>query len=212
MIKVKLKTEWLILSFLILMIPGCYPSEDFFVEELDLVVTNYDVDEDYSRFRTFSVPDSVVRIGGEDDDGPGPFDELMLDLVRRNMKDLGYEEESDPENNAPDLVVLVELLVVNNVVVAPCYPGWGWWGGWPPYWGPGWCGGVPWVPVGSYTTGTIILDMIDLDQADDVEEEVPIVWAAYLNGLVTGSDASMADRIEKNIDQAFVQSSYLGTN
>jgi hypothetical protein len=213
MVKLKLKTEWLILSFLILMIPGCYPSEDFFVEELDLVVTNYDVDEDYSRFRTFAVPDSVVRIGGDgDDDGPGPFDQLMLDLVRSNMQDLGYIEESDPENNPPDLVVLVELLVVNNVVVAPCYPGWGWWGGWPPYWGPGWCGGVPWVPVGSYTTGTIILDMIDLDQADDVEEEVPIVWAAYLNGLVTGSDASMADRIEKNIDQAFVQSSYLGTN
>lgn len=213
MLKVKLKSEWFILSFLILMFPGCYPSEDFFVEELDIVVTNYDVDEDYSRFRTFSVPDSVVRIGDNgEDDGPGPFDELMLDLVRSNMQDLGYIEELDPENNTPDLVVLVELLVVNNTVVAPCWPGWGWWGGWPPYYGPGWCGGVPWIPVGSYTTGTVILDMIDIDGADEVEETVPIVWNALINGLVTGSDASLEARIRTNINQAFDQSSYLGAN
>lgn len=212
--KIKLKKDWLTIGLPILLLAACYPSEDFFVEELDVVVTNYDVDEDYSRFRTFAVPDSVVRIGGdgEDDEGPGPFDDLMLDLVRSNMRDLGYVEELDPDNNSPDLVVLVELLVVNNTVVAPCRPGWGWWGGWPPYWGPGWCGGLPWVPVGSYTTGTIILDMIDLDQADESEETVPIIWNAFLNGLVTGSDSSIEARIITNINQAFDQSSYLGSN
>jgi len=105
--KIKLKKDWLTIGLLILLLAACYPSEDFFVEELDLVVTNYDVDEDYSRFRTFAVPDSVVRVGDNgEDDGPGPFDDLMLDLVRSNMRDLGYVEELDPENNSPDLVVL----------------------------------------------------------------------------------------------------------
>ena len=107
--KVKLKNEWLIIGWMTLLLLGCYPSEDFTVEELDLVVTNYDEEENYSRFQTFAVPDSVLRIGDDGEDGPGPFDEMMLDLVRSNMRDLGYVEELDPETNTPALVVLVEL-------------------------------------------------------------------------------------------------------
>ncbi len=189
---------------------GCYPSEDFFVEELDLVVTNYDEEENYARFTTFAVPDSVVRIGDDGSEEPGPFDDLILDLVSDNMRSLGYVEEDDPENNTPDLIVLVELLVQDNTVVAPCWPGWGWWGGWPPYWGPGWCGGWPWVPVGSYTTGTLTFNMIDVNEADMDEETVPVVWNSIINGLVTGSDASIENRIRTNINQAFDQSPYLG--
>jgi len=202
-----------IIGLFALLLYSCYPSEDFFVEELDVVVTNYDEDEDYSRFQTFAVPDSVVRIGDDGSEGPGPFDDLMLDLVRSNMLDLGYIEETAPEINTPDLVVLVELLVVDNTVVAPCWPPWGWWPGWPPYWGSGWCGGWGgWVPVGSYTSGTVILDMIDVDGADDVEETFPIIWNGLINGLVTGSDASIEARIINNINQAFDQSTYLGAN
>ena len=206
----KLKPRWVFYIAALGLLQACYPSEDFFVEELDLVVTNYDQDEDYARFATFAVPDSVVRIGGDGTEEEGPFDELMLDLVRTNMQALGYVEETDPENNTPDLVVLVELLITDNTVVAPCWPGWGWWSGWPPYWGPGWCGGWPWVPVGSYTTGTVILDMIDVDGADMDEETFPIIWNGIINGLVTGSDASLESRIRTNINQAFDQSSYLG--
>ena len=207
MIPVRLRP---ILGLFILLLTGCYPSEEFTVEELDLVVTNYDETENYSRFTTFAVPDSVVRIGGDGSEEPGPFDDLMLELVRANMLDLGYIEELDPENNVPDLVVLVELLITDNTVVAPCWPGWGWWGGWPPFWGPGWCGGLPWIPVGSYTTGTVILDMIDVDGANMDEETLPIAWNAIINGLVTGSDASTEARIRTTINQAFDQSPYLG--
>ena len=95
-------------------------------------------------------------------------------------------------------------------MVAPCWPGWGWWGGWPPYYGPGYCGGLPWIPVGSYTTGTVILDMIDVNGASEVEETFPIIWNGLINGLVTGSDASVGARINTNINQAFDQSQYLG--
>ena len=97
------------IGLLALLLTRCYPSEDFTVEELDTVITNYDEDEDYSRFTTFAVPDSVARIGGDGSEDPGPFDDLILDLVRSNMLDLGYIEETDPEINTPDLVVLVEL-------------------------------------------------------------------------------------------------------
>ena len=59
--KIKLKKDWLTIGLLILLLAACYPNEDFFVEELDLVVTNYDVDEDYSRFRTFAVHKYFTR-------------------------------------------------------------------------------------------------------------------------------------------------------
>ena len=64
--------------------------------------------------------------------------------------------------------------------------------------------------MGSYTTGTVVLDMIDVDGADEVEETVPIIWNGLINGLVTGSDASVEARIRTNINQAFDQSQYLG--
>jgi len=202
--------RWAYLLMLLIM-AGCYPAEDFTVQELDSVITLYEPEEDYGRYTTFSVPDSVGRVG-LDDDSEGQFDDLILELVRTNMTELGYVEETDPENNQPDLVVLVDMVLVDNTVIAPCYPlypGWGWWY-WPPGWGPGWCGGLPGIPVGQYTTGTIILNMLHPEEANTLEETVPVVWNAYLNGLVTGSDASLEARIRTNINQAFDQSTYLG--
>ena len=204
--------RYLLVGLVSLLIYGCYPAEDFFVDELDTAITFYDEDRDYSQYLTFAVPDSIVRIGDGDEDGEGQFDQLILDEIRSNLLALGYEEELDPENNVPDLVVPVELLIVDNTVVAPCYPfwpGWGWWY-WPPTWGPGYCWGTPWVPVGQYTTGTIRIHMIDPSEADDSDETVPVVWNALINGLVTGSDSSIEARIRTEIDQSFSQSPYLG--
>ena len=42
------------------------------------------------------------------------------------------------------------------------------------------------------------------------EEILPIIWNGLINGLVTGSDASVEQRIRTNINQAFDQSPYLG--
>ncbi len=186
------KTMQSVLAGSILFMAGCYPREDFTVSELDLVVTIPDQSVDFSLFQTFSLPDSVIRIGDEDNE-EGPFDQLMLNLVRSNLESLGYVEETNPLVNPADVVVFVELLIVDNYVISGGYPiwdYWGWWGGWYPGWGygPGWGGGYPYVPVvSSYTTGTIIIDMIDPNNPNMSEEEIPIVWSAFLNGLVQGS-------------------------
>jgi hypothetical protein len=42
-----------------------------------------------------------------------------------------------------------------------------------------------------------------------INNNVPIVWDAVINGLLEGSSVSINNRIKFNIDQAFVQSSYL---
>jgi hypothetical protein len=83
---------------------------------------------------------------------------------------------------------------------------WGWWG----YWGPGWNPRYPWGGgVYSWTTGTVIIDMLN-PISNPVFPNIPAVWNAMFNGLVSGSDESILRRIETNIDQAFIQSDYLG--
>ncbi|MDH3708292.1 MAG: DUF4136 domain-containing protein [Cyclobacteriaceae bacterium] len=210
----------LVYGLIFLLLSSCYPTEDLFVEDLDIVVTTPDESVDFTNFQTFAIPDTVVRLtsNGSDENSPGPFDQLMLDLVVENMEALGYVRELDPENNPPDLLIFVQLAVIENILISPGYPvwnNWGWWGGWWPGWGygPGWGGYYPYVPVvSSFTTGTLFIDMIDPNRPDVADQEIPIIWSAFLNGLATGSSASIEARINTNINQAFDQSPYLGAD
>ena len=52
------------------------------------------------------------------------------------------------------------------------------------------------------------MNMIDVKDAGDDPDIIPITWRGLINGLVTSS--SSESRIITNIDQAFVQSTYLG--
>ena len=209
-------------AFLLLVVPGllsCYnSSEDIFLEDLDIVVTSYDESYDFGQARTFILPDSVVRITGEgddpsDDDG-GQFDELILDRIRQNLLDLGYTEESDPENNASDLVVVVQTLVVDNYVITDPYFFWDYWGWYPWFPGYGYGPGYGWyypypVVVGAYTTGTIFINMFDPLQVGTQDQQIPNVWLGALNGVLEGSTSGLQARIARGIDQAFDQSPYL---
>jgi uncharacterized protein DUF4136 len=188
---------------------GCYPGS-VSVSELDTVLTLYDDQEDFSRFKTFHMPDTIVPIG-EEGDYESKYDRQILDQIRNNLLGLGYQ--SIDSINEADLVILIEkqnseLLVGWN----PCpgcwcgywcwYPGWGW-GGYNPYY-PG--GGI----VYSYPIGTIFIDMFDPGTEMDMNLVAP--WVASFSGLISGSDQQILDRIDRAIDQAFAQSPYLGTN
>ena len=53
---------------------GCYPDGADYVEELDLVLTDYNKDFDFASKGTFAMPDSVIKItedNFEDPDGDG---------------------------------------------------------------------------------------------------------------------------------------------
>ena len=209
-------------AFLLLVIPGlfsCYnSSEDIFLEDLDIVVTSYDDNYDFGPAQTFVLPDSVVRITGDDDDSDdddeGQFDELILDRVRQNLLDLGYTEEPDPENNPSDLVIVVQTLVIDNYVITDPYFFWRYWGWYPWFpdygYGPGYGWYYPFpIVVGRYTSGTIFINMFDPQQTGTRDEEIPNVWLGALNGVLEGSTSGMQARITRGIDQAFDQSPYL---
>ena len=192
---------WMILVFTF----GCYPGGPEFVEELDVVYTNYDPDFDFSATYTYSLPPGVIEITDEDPDGSpeyidDKFGDPILDGIRENLNALGWEEVDESEN--PDLIILASAF--ESTFLFYYDPGWWWW--YYPGWGPGWGWWYPGYPPGyvsGYSTGTVLLQMTDPDGLED--NELPVHWTGAFNGLLQGSDANIISRIEFNVDQAFTQ-------
>jgi hypothetical protein len=207
--------------------PGCYPLSYDRSEDLDLVVTVRVEGADYTNNKTFALPDRVIDIGqlldgGVRDRGPTPGDphprsDQILQRIRSNMITYGYTEETDPQNNPPD-VVLLPGVVKTEWTVYTYYDWWGYWGWWPgwgyyPGWGPGWGYYYPPTIVGTtFKTGTLVIDMVDGKDRDEQNKRLKPLWLATINGVVSGSAASIDARLDRTIDQAFSQSAYLKQN
>ena len=195
---------------LILLVSGCYPGGPEFVDQLDLVYTDYDETYNFGSLQTYALPDGVIEIDDEESNDPPEFiDELfgdaILDRIRQNMNALGYTEV-DEDVEDPDVFILASAMKTTNLYYwyDPCY--WCWWG---PWWGPGYGWGYPWTPgyVTGYTTGTLFIQMVEGEEVPG--NEVPVAWLATINGLLQGSDQGTISRINTTIDQAYAQSPYL---
>jgi len=208
--------NWAAVLSLALLFSACYPGGAEFVEDLDIVGTQFDESYDFSLAQTYALPDSVVRLEeGGGSNSPSPeADSAILERIELNMNALGYTrvDPTAPSGEDPDVYILVSAIVITNVNIwqNPWYGYWGWYGGWPGYgpgWGPGWGWGGPPV-VTSYTTGTLILEIVDRESSTD--QMISIVWFAAVDGLYQGSQANLTQRAINGIDQAFIQSPYLG--
>ena len=65
------------------LISGCYPNGAEFIDDIDLVYTNYSSGFAFSSKQTYAIPDSVIKITGDvfnDPDGDHKVD-LVPDLV-----------------------------------------------------------------------------------------------------------------------------------
>jgi hypothetical protein len=203
------------LAFLLPVIVGlsaCYPGGPTSADERDLVVTVFDQNANFGAVRTYAMPDQIiVREGSEEiSEEAGEF---VINEVARNMAQVGYVRELNPEQNGADVVVLVGANRSTNFVAYGNwgYGSWGFWPGWG-YWpgyGPGWGIGYPWVSVGSYETGSVFITMVDPNQPNPSEQEIPAIWGAAINGLL-GSTAGNQAFITQTVEQAFRQSPYLG--
>lgn len=191
--------SWL---FLLLM-PGCYPGGAEFVEELDVVYTNYDPEFNFSTSYTYALPPGVADIGEESLNGtPEYIDEALgnaiLNDLRENLTALGWTETTEDED--PDLIILASAFSSTTYYFYDP----GYWGGFYPGFTPGWGWVYPgYSPavVSSYTTGTVIIQMTEPGSING--NQVPVIWTATLNGLLQGSEANIISRIDVNIDQAF---------
>jgi hypothetical protein len=215
--KVHRETRLFIFSILGgLFLIGCYPGDIDNVAELDLAVTIFDEGADFSSNRTYAIADTVMEIGDGNIALTGQFDDLIVDKVQENMQALGYTEISGFSGPSPDVIVLISKTSSTNVDVYQPYPIWWDYWGYYPWWpvyggiGPGWYPYYPWggTVVYSYTSGTLIVELLDPDKLN-ADDTIPAISAGAINGLLEGSDSQIQGRLEENLDQLFTQSPYL---
>ena len=198
---------------------SCYPEGTENLEEMYFAITNYNKNEDFTKYTTFSLPDTIVYFVAKGETPNHEFDAQILQLVKDNFTQLGYSyiEPTSEEDQQPSFIVTVSAFSNVNYYYGSdywynywgWYPGWNWiWG---PTWGPGWGPSYPWYPVTvySYRSGSIVIDMIATNQEASSTKKVPVLWSGIADGLLQGSKQSIIDRMESTIDQCFIQSPYL---
>lgn len=203
---------------------ACYP-EPLTTGEMDVVITVKDSGRNYSKLKTYALPDQVFDLcevaasigeGGaagtanDDDDGDDDcedvshrYDDEVLATVADNLEELGFVAARNPED--ADVVVFPGITAQDNWYVYYPYCDY-WYSYWYPY-----CWYYPWTPTAvNYPVGTLVLYMLAASEADEVAMKIPVVWVGVVRGLLSSSADTNADRVEAGIDQAFAQSRYLG--
>ncbi len=195
-----------------LMMAGCEPEDSVYVEDLDLVVTNYNPDFNFKAQKTYAMPDSVVLINGQDYDGSTEYAKPtyatpILDAIKKNMANNGWTLVN--KNASPYVIILPSVSQTTNIFYTYSYAYWGW------YY-PGYSGGWGWYypgyyyppTVSSYKTGSLFLQMTHPGDTS-ASDLLPVEWICIVNGLMEGSTTSIQARITTGINQAFKQSPYL---
>jgi hypothetical protein len=185
---------------------GCYPGGATYVDEYDITYTNYDNTYNFKSKTTYSLPDKVVKITGNPGDPPEYVKDIygfpILAQIDANMQAFGWTEVD--VNSNPDVQLLPAAWESTTIIYG------GYWGAYWCWWYPYYCGGggwyYPYYPVSSYSTGTLVMEMVDPNAAstDDTDR---VVWTGAINGLLVG--AYDANRVNNAINQAFYQSPYL---
>ncbi|MGB0805076.1 MAG: DUF4136 domain-containing protein [Salibacteraceae bacterium] len=195
--------KWASLILILGVMVSCYPEKDRTIEDYDIVGTKFAEVVDFKDYQTFYLYDSLVVVydtTGDKPDYPEQEANLTISTIRDNMIDYGWTEVT--VRDSAD--VYIEASTWNSTVYgAIYYPGWGYWWGYPGYPGyPGW--GASYY---SYTTGTLMMHMLDVKNYPGDDSPPKILWNGGLNGLLNSQ--STLDRIEFSINQAFTQSPYL---
>jgi len=190
---------------------SCRKTPDF--DQLSyqfLVSTSLDKTADFGSYKTFFISDTVVYIGGVGSDSilVGPAADSLTKTVKDNLIARGYTLVS--RDARPDLGLTLTAIKDINVVVAS-YPGWWdpWYGGCYWYY---YCYGYyyPWSTVYTYTTGTMMLNMYDLKNADH-NEQLKGIWNTTALGALGSSVSTNLSLGIESINQGFEQSPYLRT-
>mgnify|MGYP003548115737 CR=1 FL=1 len=159
-------------------------------------------DTDFSKFKTFTVTDSILYIDNEDKyRASNHFVETILANISDNFTSLGYTMATNPEE-ADLLVDLTYILSATTVYYDPYYywgwDYWWWWDGYFPYpYYPYYPYPLP-VEYISYYTGNLIIETVDMTHNG---ERFPIVWHALVRSLISGSNSK--EEISSAIDECF---------
>lgn len=192
---------------------GCQPEPDKLklLDEL-VVATNYDTEADFSSYTTYAIPTDTIGffsnasndtiIVQKDIDYPRP----VLNKIKANLDALGYTRVDRTQN--PDLgisvVVVNDFDVFQQVIYPGYYNGGGYYSG---YYGYNSWYNYPYVNTYTSNSGVLIIEIVDLKNRTP-DNKVKVIWDAYLGDVYSTID--LLPQSLKAIDQAFVQSPYLG--
>ena len=175
-----------------------------------MVYTDYDKNCDFGQLKTYYVPDSVLYInsGEKKEFWKGSAANTVRDEFIENMN-----ERFIRVNNIEDADIGLQLSYVASTYTFAGYGNDPWWYSYPYYWTPGYWGGYwgswyyPYPIVYSYTTGSIIAEIVNLSVTDT--KKLPVVWSAYISGILNSNGQLHPEKTEEGIEQAFDQSPYL---
>lgn len=198
------------LTTLIFLLTQCYPEGPEYIDELDLVYSNYDPSYGFGTKSTFALPDKIMKIDDDLINGGDPnyikdqYAAVMLERISQNMLNNGWSQVNIDAD--PDVLLAPVAYETTTTVYWGSGGYWDWWYGgyYPPY--GGWY--YPYPVTTSYTTGTFIVTMIDPKDLSP-DDKMRVVWGFAVNGLLEGSSSGFTQRVTKAINQAFVQSPYL---
>ena len=191
---------------------ACEISNPFTEDLGGVVVTVVDSGPQLFSARTFALPDTIVEVPRTSSSSiDHSADDAIVAKIRQHFLAMGWQDVTGTGETRPDVVVLVAMSTRTETGVA--YSGWyGAWG-YLPYWGAGvssaWTWGVPagGIPY-AYQAGTVLITMLDVRTQRADTQEIPLLWAAALDGIVSTPEDT-AVRVGEGVDQAFAQSPYL---
>lgn len=172
-----------------------------------LVYTNYDKNTDFKAIETFHVIDSILIIS--DEAKPGYWrnntSQTIINAYATHLKDEGYLMV----NNSDDADMVLQLSYISNTYYFNNYGAGPWWNSYPGYWDwGGWGWYYPYSFIYSYSTGSIIGELVSTTPDAGQKDKLTVIWNSYICGLLNGSSLSLS-RTMNAINQAFIQSPYL---
>jgi Domain of unknown function (DUF4136) len=196
-----------------LLLAACYPGGAETVEDLDSVTTQHDPSASFSTLRTYALPDTIQEVASTGGGQPLPmdhsYDTQILSRVEANLNAIGLRRV-DPATGTADVDVLVTFTATrySEYTSYPFYDVWPGWGGFAAYDG-SWGIDYPYASATVLDAGSLRIEMLDQRTANPSTKQLTAIWNASVDGVLAGDNASIVQRIEKGIDQAFAQSSYL---
>ena len=198
-----------------LLVTACEKTPD--TGKLDddyLVYTNYDDDTDFAKFTTFYVPDSVLIIDNSSNKPKylygTPASDITIANYVKGMENAGYVRTLDKDE--ADLGLQVSY--VEETYKFRYYNNYPWWYGYPWYWNFSYWGDWggwywPYDITYSYSTGSLLGELVDLTLPEGTSKQLKVVWSSYISGLLNGDGSLNTTEVIQAIGQAFSQSTYL---
>jgi hypothetical protein len=193
----------LILGSMILL-QACFPYGPEDIEDFDIVGTFYDENVNFSTYKTYAMPDTIAHV---DNSGvvtrTGDYDALVLDQVAANMGAIGYTRV----DHASDADMLLTIAVAKEGYDTGNRYDYG------DYYGDSYnsYGSGGYYNTGSeyqMETGTVLMNLADHKDSSGTAKPL---WLGLINGITEQSFTNTSRRLIELINQAFVQSPYLGT-